>query len=188
MLLSGGNCVGSIRPFAAVICFAFFAAGCGDSQSAEKRSEMAAKEFNIAPSNHVPFSGRVTVDGRAPDVPLGQSLLVILYDPKNPSDGGAIPKLMAVCKEDGSFQFPDGAEPGSYVVLFAELRRSIRHLRGKDGLKNLYNDPDKNKDRPEFNVELTPPGKTDYAVNLEVFGKDPVKTPGSHAIIGIGKE
>ena len=44
-----------------------------------------------------------------------------------------------------------------------------------------YNDPDKNAGKPEFHVELTPPGKTDYAFNLKVAGEQPVDQPGPKA-------
>jgi hypothetical protein len=51
-----------------------------------------------------------------------------------------------------------------------------------DELKNLYNDPEKNKNDPAFLFEVQPPGRTDYQFDLAVAGKDPVKTPGSYAV------
>jgi hypothetical protein len=50
----------------------------------------------------------------------------------------------------------------------------------------LYNDPDKNKDIPEFLVEVTQPGRTDYEFNLTVAGKD-AGVPGSHAVKAVSE-
>jgi hypothetical protein len=52
---------------------------------------------------------------------------------------------------------------------------------GPDKLNNLYNDPERNKDNPEFMVDVADPGRTDYQFNLSVAGKDPIKTPGKFA-------
>ena len=57
--------------------------------------------------------------------------------------------------------------------------------RGPDGLKNLYNDPDKNKDIKEFVVEVTEPGRTDYEFSLSAAGKD-TATPGPHSVKSLG--
>jgi hypothetical protein len=54
-----------------------------------------------------------------------------------------------------------------------------------DGLKNLYNDPEKNKDDPNFRVEVAAPGRSDYEFNLTVAGKDPVAKPGQYAVTRI---
>jgi hypothetical protein len=56
-----------------------------------------------------------------------------------------------------------------------------------DGLSNLYDDPDQNSQNKDLVVELTAPGKTNFLFNLETAGKDPVTTPGPHAVTKIGK-
>jgi hypothetical protein len=53
---------------------------------------------------------------------------------------------------------------------------------GPDELKNLYNDPEKNKNDAAFLVDVQPPGRTDYQFDLSVAGKDPVIKPGPHAV------
>jgi hypothetical protein len=55
-----------------------------------------------------------------------------------------------------------------------------RVYRDPDGLKNLYNDPEKNKDIPEFMVDLAEPGRDDYQFNLTVAGKEPAR-PGRYS-------
>ena len=89
--------------------------------------------------------------------------------------------------------FPgDGVPLGKYVVGFVALHAPKKArgggppggplpYRGPDSLKNLYNDPDKNKDIQEFVVEVTEPGRSDYEFNLTVAGKDP-GVPGPHAV------
>jgi len=68
------------------------------------------------------------------------------------------------------------------VVLFAALTSKGRLGMGQpDGLKNLYNDPDKNAENKDFVVELEPPGRTDCQFNLDLAGKDP-GTPGPKAV------
>jgi hypothetical protein len=114
------------------------------------------------------------------------------------------PKLCAICNDDGKFAFgtyekDDGVPAAEYVVTFVllhlptagggrgggRMRQATgpRHFQGPDELKNLYNDPDKSP----FQVELSPPGKTDWEFNLEVAGKDPVVTPGPHALTRLRK-
>jgi hypothetical protein len=86
----------------------------------------------------------------------------------------------------------DGVPVGKYVVEFVQLqlprvggqRRGGgvgRNFVGPDGLKNLYNDPEKNKGVQEFLVDVTEPGRTDYEFNLALAGKDPVASPGQYA-------
>jgi hypothetical protein len=54
-----------------------------------------------------------------------------------------------------------------------------------DDLKNLYNDPEKNAQIPEFNLDVEAPGKADYVFRLTIEGKQPVTTPGAHAFTAI---
>jgi hypothetical protein len=91
---------------------------------------------------------------------------------------------------NGKFEFTtyikgDGVAPGSYIVCFVELQKPSLNADGwlgPDRLKNLYNDPEKNKDNSEFVVEVPSPGKTDWNFNLQIAGKDPVSNPGPNAI------
>ena len=167
-------------------------AGCGKTQSTQQAIDAQLDALNLPRANLAPFAGKVMIDGQAPELKRGKVLLVILYDQKNPDKNK--PPLYAVCKKDGSFEFyryvaGDGAPVGSYVVLFAELNASRRQgMLGPDGLNNLYDDPDKNVQNPDFVVELAPPGKTDYVVNLEIAGKQAVSSPGPHAVTQIRKE
>ena len=58
----------------------------------------------------------------------------------------------------------------------------IQEFVGPDGLKNLYNDPQKNRNEKEFVVEVQSPGKTDYEFALSVAGKDPVPRASEYAV------
>jgi len=146
----------------------------------------------------VKFVGQVTVDGLAP--PRDRSrLFVILNDPQKlekPGRDGPT-RLFTSCDEKGNFEFTtyakgDGVPCGKYVVTFAQLRRSskngsrggglIQVFEGPDELKNLYNDPQKNRNEKEFAVEVQSPGKTDYEFGLSVAGKDPVPAPSEYAV------
>jgi hypothetical protein len=153
--------------------------------------------------NKVPvakFAGHVSVDGQPPS--QEGTLFVILNDPQHLVPGG---KTYTNCDEQGNFAFTtyltgDGAPTGKYVVTFVQLHlggaadRGSRLVRphgmpgmlsqdyvGPDGLKNLYSDPEKNKDNPKFVVEIAEPGRADYDFNLTVAGNEPVKTPGTYA-------
>ncbi len=148
--------------------------------------------------NKVPvakFAGHVSLDGQPPSQDNG-TLFVVLNDPQHLVAGG---KASTSCDEQGNFAFTtylagDGAPTGKYVLTFVQLRSGqgggrarlgtpsmTRDYSGPDGLKNLYSDPEKNKDNPKFAVEVAEPGKTDYDFDLEVTGKVPVTTPGAYA-------
>jgi hypothetical protein len=191
MIRIGRNVRGARGLLAALALLSLLSAGCNKTQSTQEALDAQLQTLNVPKANVAPFAGKVTVDGQPPALQRGQVLLIMLYDQKNP-DKSKRP-LYTTCKKDGSFEFyryvaGDGAPVGSYVVLFAALRPS----RGKgliqpDGLKNLYDDPDKNANNKDFVVEVAPPGKTDYAFNLEMAGKEP-GTPGPHAITEIRKD
>jgi hypothetical protein len=186
--------------------------GCSHADTAEERYERALTEH---PEFHRPdrlamFAGRVTVDGQPPKSDC--KLFVILNDPSH-LDATAhqkAPKIFAVCSADGSFAFTtndprDGVVAGKYVVTFVELHQppkpkkteksgglKARIVRGgpnrfekPDELKNLYNDPDKNAKIENLNLDLEPPGKSDYLFDLEVAAKEPVETPGPNAVVGV---
>ena len=171
---------------------------CGCNQASGPRIdqiEQAAKLPNKVPVAR--FAGHVSVDGQPPSQENG-TLFVILNDPQHLVKGG---KCTTNCDAEGNFSFTtyvsgDGAPTGKYVVSFVQLpvdSAGARHGRrmgtpsmtreyvGADGLKNLYSDPEKNKDNPKFAIEIAEPGRADYDFNLEVAGKDPVKTPGPFA-------
>jgi hypothetical protein len=90
---------------------------------------------------------------------------------------------------DGSFEFPSGGlPPGKYVVLFAQLEfRPKDGWRGPDALMNLYNDPEINAKRPDFNIDHQAPGRTDYTFNLTVAGETPLAAPSPKALIRIAR-
>lgn len=127
------------------------------------------------------FSGTVTIDAQPPTIDRLNPLYVFAYDPKNPPKGRQLP-FWTRCDKNGHFEFNtystgDGLPVGAYVVLFAQTKPD-----GGDGLKNLYNDPDKNAKEERFQINLTSPGKTDWTFDLAVAGRDPNTTPGEHAI------
>jgi len=177
---------------AILFVFALTIAGCSGRENADQSLDRALQESNRTRDATAKFAGKVTIDGQKPALGRGQSLVVMLYDPqKPPADRQLMPRA-ARCRPDGSFTFntygtDDGAPVGNYIILFAVLKAAKGGFRGPDGLKNLYNDPDKNDKIPDYRLDLKAPGKTDAAFDLTVAGKDPVTTPGLHAATGIAK-
>lgn len=176
-----------------------FFQGCGSGeQSAQQALNKAFADNPQAQRVQVcKFEGTVTVDGYPPDQSKSK-LLIILNDPDKPQDPKKNPTLLTGVDDEGHFAFStydahDGVSSGKYIVTFVKLhkkgkfqiRRRDMTLEQPDDLKNLYSDPDKNKDIPEFNVDITPPGKTDWKFDLVVEGKDPVAKPGPHAVLRI---
>jgi len=180
----------SFASLALLILAALALEGCGKSLSREeeysKNNARAAEQKPVGK-----FAGRVTVDGVTQ---VGEDqLFVFVTDPRHLEK----PANVTPCKQDGSFEFMtyfpgDGVPLGKYVVGFVALHapKKVRGggpmggplpYHGPDSLKNLYNDPDKNKDIQEFVVEVTEPGRKDYEFNLSVAGKDP-GVPGPHAL------
>jgi hypothetical protein len=176
--------------------------GCSRTPTAQELAEKAyADNPRYKRVQTAKFSGHVTIDGQPPAKEA--SLSVLLNDPthldaysnKHP------PELRIGCDENGRFAFTtlfkeDGVPVGKYVVTFLCLHptrpplktRFISNRRtrprfqvGTDDLHNLYNDPEKNAEIPEFNLDLQPPGKDDYEFDLTVAGRDE-GTPGPHAI------
>ena len=87
-----------------------------------------------------------------------------------------------------TYEPQDGVKPGKYILTFAILReRGKFGLIGPDKLNNLYNDPDKNSNIPEFTIDHKAPGKSDYSFNLELAGKE-AASPGPRAITSIVQE
>jgi hypothetical protein len=185
----------AIRPtklLAAVAMLTLSVFGCGGKDGVDRAMEEQMKELKVTRVAVGKFAGNVTIDGKSTGEAFPkQTVVVILYDPKNPT---AKSPLHANCGPDGKFEFhtysrDDGIPTGTYVVLFAALKRPLlaigkgaRTYQGPDGLMNRYNDPDKNAQDERFKVEVTEPGKTDWAFNLEVAGKDAVASPGPKAI------
>ncbi len=173
--------------FSAAACAAL--AGCSNTQSAEQASEIQLKEANATRMPLARFAGTVTIDGQPPSLERNQALLVMLYDLKNPS-ADSLP-LYVACDPNGHFEFStyqrgDGVRVGSYAVLFGKFRINPFGNAGTtsgDLLNNLYNDPDKST----FKYDLTPPGQTDYVFDLAVAGKQPIASPGPHAVTRISR-
>ena len=177
-------------PFLALLIVAAVAlAGCGQSSSSREQEYLKNNPKAQAQEPVAKFAGHVTVDG-ATQVGTDR-LFIFLTDPQHLDQKK---KYVTSCKPDGSFEFMtyfpgDGVPLGKYIVGFVALQKSRKGIRpdqsaaygGPDGLKNLYNDPDKNKDTKEFVVEVTEPGRTDYEFNLSVAGKD-AGVKGAHAV------
>lgn len=158
--------------------------GCGTRTAHQTLERQYKDNPQLKRAELAKFAGKVTVDGQPPVE--GTVMLVMLNDPKMPSRRNQ-PTQYTACAPDGTFEFStslrgDGTPAGSYIVTFVEL-----HPQGNQGyfppdeLKNLYNDPDKNATKPEFHVELTPPGKTGCTFDLKVAGEHPVEQPGANA-------
>ncbi len=165
---------------------AVVAAGCsGATQTAQQALDRQYKDNpQLKRIGLAKFGGTITVDGQPPK--SGTVFVVMLNDPKKPSPPNK-PSLYTISTPEGAFEFStglkgDGTLPGSYIVTFALLHpHGRRGFFPPDELKNLYNDPDKNAEKPEFHIELTPPGKNDYQFNLKVAGEPPIEKPGANA-------
>jgi hypothetical protein len=138
-----------------------------------------------------PLAGRLTIDGHGPDADgkadLKHRIIIVAHSADN-LDAPVSGLGKVICKPNGEFAFSmyggekDGLPTGKYVLTVAKLLFDRkRGYVGPDRLKNLYNDPEKNSRIPEFVVDLQPPGKTDYVIELQVDGRDPV-TPGPKAV------
>jgi hypothetical protein len=174
----------------ACAAFAFLSAGCGGpSQSADQALNDRLRDSNTSRAQIGRFSGTVTIDHARPELKPDESLMIMLYDTKNPPAPKQLPPSVRVAR-DGHFEFTtytrgDGVAVGTYKVLFAAFK--ISPYRGgstsPDALKNLYNDPDTS----QFNVEIAEPGKTDWTFDLEIADKDANTQPGERAITRIVK-
>jgi hypothetical protein len=177
-------------------------AGCGGGSGGIRQDELDQASKGYKQSPVAKFAGQVSIDNQPPGA--NGVLFVVLNDPQHLERPGDVPKLFTECDAEGKFAFTsylkgDGAPLGKYVVTFVHLRQGGSHegagprgLSGRgpdtttyssqDGLKNLYNDPEKNKNEPNFQIEVASPGRTDYDFNLTVAGKDPVLKPGMYAV------
>jgi hypothetical protein len=143
-----------------ILVIGLFALGCG--AGTDKREKQLQKELGETPQRLANLAGKVTVDGAPPAFGSEHPVQVILYDLKNPPTP-ANPPLYTLCSDDGSFKFmaratESGVPEGSYVVLFAALKHArVGAYREPDALKNLYNDPDKNQEDPNFKIDSEGP-------------------------------
>jgi hypothetical protein len=170
------------RELAFLVLLGLGAGGCNQSPSANEALKKSLEVNSRTQLSVARFAGTVTIDGQTPTIDRRNPLFVMVYDPKNPPKGRQGPYTTR-CDKEGHFDFNtygtgDGLPEGSYVVLFAQPK-----VGGADGLKNLYNDPDKNAKEPQFQIELAAPGKTNWTFELSVAGKDPNTTPGEHAVM-----
>jgi hypothetical protein len=164
-----------------LLLLSLIAGGCNHTPSENEALKKSLEVNGRSEQAVVKFSGTVTIDGQPPTIDRRNPLFVFAYDPKNPPKGRQLP-FSTRCDKNGHFEFNtystgDGLPAGSYVVLFAQPNG------GGDALKNLYNDPDQNAKEDRFQINLTSPGKTDWAFDLAVAGKDPNTTPGAHAVM-----
>jgi hypothetical protein len=158
--------------------------GCEGRQSTTERVEKAYKSAGISPRAAYALGGKVTVDGQPPVAKAGRSrFLAAAYEAAKP-DATANGNAHAFVQPDGSFELPP-LPPGRYVMLFAQLDYDPKiGFIGRDGLENLYNDPDVNAKKPDFVIDHQAPGKKDYAFNLSVAGETPPAAPGAKAFVG----
>jgi hypothetical protein len=188
-----------LKCLAGLLVLAIALPGCYREKTAKEavdqyfKSNPDAKRFTVAR-----FAGTVTIDGLPPEKKPATRLFILLNDPQHLEK---LPTRFIEVADDGSFSFMtylagDGVPVGKYVVEFAQLqlprrgsqRRGggvARVYRAPDGLKNLYNDPEKNKNEKDFNIEVVEPGKTDYEFNLSVAGKNGL-SPAQYAVTRIG--
>jgi hypothetical protein len=163
--------------------------GCSGTQSSEQALQNSLANAGASKESIYPLAGNVTIDRHAPELKQGEWLVVMLNDPAH-LDVPAMQKPYVEANRDGEFAFStytkgDGIKAGKYIVTFAVLKKKGKvGLIGPDRLNNLYNDPDTNGKILEFNVDHQAPGKSNYAFNLDIAGKE-TATPGPHALTGV---
>jgi hypothetical protein len=175
---------------AAAVVAALACVGCGP-QSAQQRIDAELARTGKEKLTVFPLAGHVTIDGQPPSaIAKGRSkVIVMLYDLAKPDEK---PEGRPYVELDpsGGFSFStygngDGLPPGTYVLLFAQLTNKKKEgFIGPDGLKNLYNDPEKNATKPEFKIEHKAPGRSDYAFDLKTAGEE-TAAPGPKALTKI---
>lgn len=161
---------------------ACLAAGC---RRAENESlDAFLKQAGPNRLNVYPLAGKVTIDGQPPQFARPLRLVVMLNDPSN---ANLARRPARQCNDEGEFAFgtyrkQDGVPAATYVVTFAVLKLTPQGFVGPDQLKNLYNDPDKNAQVPEFKIVHQSPGRTDCLFDLKVADQTPVEVPGPNAL------
>jgi hypothetical protein len=172
----------------AVMAASVSGVGCGGRQSAQQQMDAAFQQSGAKKEAVYPLAGKVRIDGQTPKLEKKkQRLIVILYDPAQPNLKPSS-RPQAMCNSEGEFSFHsyaagDGVLPGKYVLVFVQLSHNKRKgYIGPDGLKNLFNDPEKNA--AKFTIDHQAPGKNDYDFDLGVAGHEP-GTPGPKTITQI---
>jgi hypothetical protein len=166
--------------------------GCFGSRSADQALNNALASAGQQKEPIYPLAGQVTIDGLPPKLEKHEALVVMLNEPEK-LDAPPTTRRYVETTPSGDFCFStyepqDGVKPGKYILTFVILReRGKFGLIGPDKLNNLYNDPDKNSNIPEFTIDHKAPGKSDYSFNLELAGKE-AASPGPHAITSIVQE
>jgi hypothetical protein len=151
-------------------------AGCS-GKPADQALDKALAASGQQRSTVYPLAGTVTVDGLPPELKPGERIVVMLNDAAKP-DAPLNTRPYALVGDAGAFTFrtyaeADGINPGTYIVIVAKLMKTRKGLVAPDGFHNLYNDPEKNqKEHPNFKIEHQAPGKTDYAFDLQIAGRD----------------
>ncbi len=174
-------------PFASAILVAFSLLAGGCSESADQAILRRKKEYNVQDQPAAKYSGTVTIDGQTPDVPAGHDLLVFLYDPKTDADKRGRGARYSACKRDGSFQFGESIAPGSYVVLFAELRTAARASPAAPiSCRTSTTIPTRTRREQDSRSSCRRLARRAHCSNLEIAGKEPVTTPGPHAFLKAG--
>jgi hypothetical protein len=185
--------IGSL--FLCVVSLGFITASARRRSSADQALDAAFKNNPQLQRQPVAaFTGRVTIDSLPPD-DLTPNLALFVCLHRRQAGPAATPLLRAKCDSMGRFFFntyakADGVAAGSYVVTFCKLHRvgpaKLGAFGPPDELKNLFNDPDKNVQRPEFTIDVKLPGKTDYRFDLTVAGQEPLEVAGPNAVARMG--
>jgi hypothetical protein len=162
-------------------CLVLISTGCSRTQSPDQALNASLASQGQSKTAVYPLAGKVTIDGQPPQsFKTSRSRLVImLYDPSQPNLRiGQRPH--ETVNSEGNFAFhaydrADGVPPGKYIVTFALLNFTTkRGYLGPDQLKNEYNDPDRNQNVPELNIDHQTPGKKNYEFDLKVPSGDPL--------------
>lgn len=162
--------------------------GCSGAQSPEASLQNALANAGQTKDAVFPLAGQVTIDGQPPRFEKSNKKLIVMLNDSQKPDVPVLQRPYAIAEPDGKFAFMsytkgDGVKAGNYILTFAVLRKKgkLGHI-GPDDLHNLCNDPDVNGKIADFVIDHKSPGKSDYEFNLQVEGKEPVKTPGPHAL------
>jgi hypothetical protein len=168
--------IGSVAVFAAVGC----------SKSNDESLQAFLKQTGQSRAALSPLAGKVTIDGQPAHYVKPLKLVLMLYDETKPD----LPPFRRPCREcnaEGEFSFGtytkgDGIPAGKFIITFAVLNVTMRGLKGPDQLKNLYNDPDRNAEKPEFRIVHEAPGKKDYLFDLKLAGQEAIAVPGPKSL------
>jgi hypothetical protein len=155
-------CIQSPRHFCACLAALTVAVlGCG--RGADQRLDKALEQAGQKREAVFPLAGHVTIENLPPEYDPRNPVVVVLVDRKH-IGGPPISQRFVDCDSDGNFAFStygrhDGVPAGSYLLAIAKLDRrgGAFAYRGPDQLHNLYNDPEQNAGKPEFQIEHAAP-------------------------------